>query len=107
MMKDSADEENKDDSAAQRHKMQIATLPTGYNSGRTYYIATQSKDLLDKLISKLKKYAKAERTRAEANSLFRKVQLKVRKRYESNLVQGVMALLIGAVSIKFKFHFLA
>ena len=80
-----------------RHKMQIATLPTGYNSGRTYYIATHSNDLFENLIVKLKKYAKAERSRAEASSLFRKIQMKIRKRYESNIVQGVMALMIGAV----------
>ena len=97
-MKDSTSdtEDHKEDTTV-RHKMQIATLATGYNSGRTYYIATHSKDLLDKLISKLRRYAKIERSRAEASSIFRKTQLKVRKRYESNLVQGVMAILIGAV----------
>jgi hypothetical protein len=98
-MKDSTDTEEQKE-ATVRHKMQIATIPTGYNSGRTYYIATHSKDLLDQLISKLKRYAKAERSRAEASNLFRKWQVKVRKRYESNIVQGVMAMMIGAVSTR-------
>ena len=73
-------------------------ISSGYNSGRTYYIGTHSKELLDKLFIKLKKYAKIERRKAEASSIFRKWQLKVRKRYESGIVQGSMALLIGAVS---------
>ena len=73
-------------------------LLSGYNSGRTYYIGTHSKEVLDNLVDKLKKYSKIERRKAEASSIFRKWQLRVRKKYESGFVQGSMALLIGAVS---------
>ena len=97
-MRDTEEDAGAKEDATQRHCMQIATIPTGYNSGRTYYVATRSKERLVTLINKLKKYAETERTRAEASSLFRKMQLNVRRQYESNFVQGAMALMIGAVS---------
>ncbi len=80
-----------------RYRLQIATVLTGHNSGRAYYLATASKAGLDDLMEKLTKNAKAARKRAGAKTLFRMLQLKVRKRYESNIVQGLMALMIGAV----------
>ena len=95
-MKDDAGDEEENDTR-QRHRIQIATLTSGYNSGRTYYLAAYSKELAHRLIDKLRKYAKVERKRAEASSLFRKWQLKVRKRYESGYVQGAMAMMIAAV----------
>ncbi len=98
-MKDIAGQEHGEDEVGDRHRMQIATLPKGYNSGRTYYIATPTKDLLDRLLKKLKQNTKAAIQRAEAKSLFRKLQLMFRKRYESNFVQASMALLIGAVRV--------
>ena len=98
-MKDIAGQEHGEDEGGDRHRMQIATLPKGYNSGRTYYIATPTKDSLDHLLKKIKQNSKAAIQRAEAKSLFRKLQLMFRKKYESNFVQGGMALLIGAVRI--------
>ncbi len=95
-MNDAADDDDGKD-AAMRYCMQIATNATGYNSGRTYYIATKSKEHMVTLMNKVKKYAEVERTRAEASSLFRKMQLNVRRRYESSIVQVTMALMIGAV----------
>jgi hypothetical protein len=98
-MKDIAGQEHGEDEGGDRHRMQIATLPKGYNSGRTYYMATPTKDLLDSLLKRIKQNSKAAIQRAEAKSLFRKLQLMFRKRYESNYVQGGMALMIGAVSV--------
>ncbi len=80
-----------------RHRLQIATVLTGHNSGRAYYLATSSKAGLDDLMDKLTKNAKSARKRAGAKTLFRMLQLKVRKRYESSIVQTLMALMIGAV----------
>ena len=79
------------------HKIQIATLPTGYNSGRVYYLATRDQEEFTALIARLTKLAKAARKRAEAHTLFRKIQLKVRKHYEAGPVQALMALMIMAV----------
>ena len=98
-MKDSTDDDDASKDDKLRHKIQIATLPSGYNSGRTYYISTPSKDQMINLMTKMRSNAKTERKRAEASSLFRKWQLKFRRRYESNLIKGTMALMIAAVSM--------
>ena len=81
-----------------RFRLQIATVANGYNSGRAYYLSTTTQTQLDELIEKMSKNAKAARIRAEAKTVFRKLQLKIRIRYESNHFQGWMALMIGAVS---------
>ena len=98
-IKDLAGQEHGEDEGGDRHRMQVATLPKGYNSGRTYYIATPTKELLDRILKITKTNSKAAIKRAEAKSLFRKLQLMFRKKYESNFVQGGMALMIGAVSV--------
>jgi len=82
-----------------RCRLQIATLNNGYNSGRSYYLATNSKEELNRLISIISKNAAAAKERAEARTVFRKMQLQIRMRYESNLFQIWMALMIGAVSV--------
>ena len=79
------------------HVMQIATRDDGYNSGRIYYLSTESHESLHELISYLAKKAKVAREHAEARTGFRKFQLRVRRRYESRKFQGFMALLIIAV----------
>ena len=81
-----------------RFRLQIATVVTGYNSGRAYQLSTSSKASLDALLDHLTKNAKAARKRAGTKTLFRMLQTKVRKRYDSPLTQGIMALMIGAVS---------
>ncbi len=81
-----------------RFRLQIATVVTGYNSGRAYQLSTSSKASLDTLLDHLTKNAKAARKRAGTKTLFRMLQTKVRKRYDSPITQGIMALMIGAVS---------
>ena len=93
------DDKQEEESSDDPHKLQIATLPTGYNSGRVYYLATRDRDEFTRLLAKLSRLAKAARKRAEAHTLFRKMQLKVRKRYEANPVQWLMALMIMAVRL--------
>ena len=83
--------------AHDQYKLQIGTVENGYNSGRVYRIATRDREELKTLIARLTKFAKAARKRAEARTLFRKIQLKVRKRYETRHVQALMALMIMAV----------
>ncbi len=82
-----------------RYRLQIATVLTGHNSGRAYQLSTKSKSSLQSLLDRLNKNAKAARKRASNKTLFRMLQQKVRKRYESQITQGIMALLIGAVGV--------
>ncbi len=97
-MTDAASDDHDDvESKKFSHAMQIATRDDGYNSGRIYYLSTESKDLFDDLMSDFQKKAKTARIQAEARTSFQKLQLKVRKRYESGRFQGIMALLIVAV----------
>ena len=71
------DADQKEGAHNDQHKLQIATLPTGYNSGRVYYLATRDRDMFSQLLPKLARLAKAARKRSEARTLFRMVQLKV------------------------------
>ena len=91
------DDHNDDESKKFSHAMQIATRDDGFNSGRIYYLSTESKEALDELISDLVQKAKIARIQAEASTKFQKIQFRVRKRYESRKFQGFMALLIIAV----------
>jgi hypothetical protein len=79
------------------YAMQIATRDDGYNSGRIYYLSTDSQNSLRDLMSDLAKKAEVARVHAEARTTFRKFQLQVRNRYESRIFQSFMALLIIAV----------
>ena len=98
-MKDQENQAGLEATAAQadQYKVQIATVEDGYNSGRVYRFAMRDREELEKMIERLKKFAKAAKKRAEARNLFRKIQLRVRKRYEAGPVQALMALMIMAV----------
>ena len=99
MAEAASDDHHDEESKRFSHVMQIATRDDGYNSGRIYYLSTDSKEDLDELISDLVKKAKSARVQAEARTSFQKFQLGVRERYESRKFQGFMALLIIAVGI--------
>lgn len=86
-----------EDSTKFRNVLQIATNNDGYNSGRIYYLSTDSQETLKELITDLTKKAKTARVQAEARTGFRKLQRIVRNRYDSAQFQGLMALLIAAV----------
>ncbi len=106
-MTDAAGDDHKDDESRRfSHAMQIATRDDGFNSGRIYYLSTESKEALDELIADLSKKAKTARVQAEARTNFQKFQLRIRKRYESRKFQGVMALLIIAVGGSCEIEFL-
>ena len=87
---------NEDSSFA--YMMQIATRDDGYNSGRTYYLSTSSRDQLVELISYLTRAAEKARVNAEARTFLSMLQLRIRRWYESRIFQRLMALLIAAVS---------
>jgi predicted RNA-binding protein YlxR (DUF448 family) len=77
---------------------QIATIPDGYNSGRSYYMQADSSEVKQKVIEQLQALSQSARTRAEVKSLFRKVQDHVRNVYTTRIFQSSAALLIIAVS---------
>ena len=77
--------------------LHISTRIDGYNTGRPYYLSTNSPEERDWLGKLLRKLANSARSRAEARTLFKKVQLAVRKRYNSPYVQYFFAGLIAAV----------
>jgi hypothetical protein len=79
------------------HALQISTMKDGHNSGRAYYLRVESQEKMETLMKFLQKSSKAARRRVEAQSFFRKSQYEVRKIYESNVVQGLIAVLIAAV----------
>ena len=77
--------------------LHIATTADGYNSGRHYYLSAQSVADRDHLIETLQHNATVARKRAEAITLFQKVQLAVRRHYDSRAVQYFLAGLIISV----------
>ena len=62
-----------------------------------YYLQTSDRAQHAALLDRLTKLAKIARKRAQANTLFGMIQIKVKKRYESGIVQSLMALMILAV----------
>jgi hypothetical protein len=90
--------------------LHIATMANGYNNGRHYYLSAHSVAVRDALLELLQRNTKVARKRAEAETFFQKVQLKVRRRYESKTTQYFLAGVIVAVRIlhaKTIIHFLA
>jgi hypothetical protein len=77
---------------------QIATIPDGHNSGRSYYLQAESSEVKRKIIKQLQLLTESARKRAEAKSLFRQAQDRVRGIYITWIFQSGAALLIVAVS---------
>jgi hypothetical protein len=76
---------------------QIATIPDGYNSGRSYYLQADSGDVKQQIISQLQMLAKNAKKKADVTSSFRKAQDRVRSVYNARPFQSATALLIVAV----------
>ena len=83
------------------HALQIATTSEGHNSGRSYYLQASSQEELGRLKFQLQVNAKAARKRAQARTVFRHWQYRVRKIYESPIFQALVALFITGVNITF------
>lgn len=75
----------------------INTLEEGHNSGRIYYLQASSKQQCLDLVKSIRSFAKRARERANARTRFAKVQLRVRKVFNSFWFQSVSAILIIAV----------
>ena len=80
------------------HMMQIATIPGGYNGGRSYYLRSNSSYTIENLITLLRKLSSKAREAADKSSLFWRIQRRVASVYEYDVVQSFIALLIAGVS---------
>ena len=90
-----------DDSGGQSQDFfcfQVATNAEGYNSGRTYTFRTRSKELYEETLPLLTSLAKKAKRRAQAHTLFRICQWRVRKVYSHSICQSIIALVIMGVS---------
>ncbi len=72
--------------------LQIQTIPDGYNSGRKYFLQTETEIERDQLASNLTRLVKIASTDLVSPHERRKILVK--GIYNSNLVQGIAALLI-------------
>ena len=81
-----------------RNAVQINTILDGYNSGRAYYLQTNSEHECCELAATLLRMAKAAKKRAEDKTRFQILQGKVLKFYDSTPFQCVVAFLIVAVT---------
>ena len=77
--------------------LQIATVPDGYNSGRSYYLQAGSSQLKQEVSSQLQSLVYAARKKAEVQTHFGQAQASVRRVYVSKPFQYGAALLITAV----------
>ena len=79
--------------------LQVATNSLGYNSGRSYMLRSVSSSSRDEVLVLLSKLSKDAKKRAKAKTGFQKLQLKTKKYYEKDFVQGFIALIIMTVSV--------
>ena len=78
----------------------INTVAEGHNSGRTYYLQASSKDHCLELVRSLKTLAKRAREKVEAHTRLAKLQLRIRKVFNSPWFQTTSAILIIAVTFQ-------
>ena len=90
-----------EDSSSLQYVLQVATNPDGHNSGRSYYLRTNSKETFEEIFPLLSNYARVARERAQASTYFRRAQLRVRSIYQHIICQSIFALIIFGVSFNF------
>lgn len=78
--------------------LEVSTRSGGYNSGLVYQIRAKSRKTLSNMSSDLQRLTRAAMEKAEAKSKFKKLQEKVAHNFNSDFTQGILALLICAVS---------
>ena len=80
-----------------KNVFEIETNPAGYNSGRLYQIRAKSAQDFRAMFEYLTKLSSDAREEAEAKTKFKKSQDRVGKVFNSNPLQGFLAVLIFAV----------
>ena len=86
-----------EDEGRTKNVLQIETTPEGYNSGRPYQIQAKNGQDFRTLIEDLTRLSTIAREEAEKKSKFKKLQMRVGKVFNSNLVQQFFALMIFGV----------
>ncbi len=76
---------------------QIETTEEGYNAGRIYTIQMKSDKDFKATVIDLTRLCRKARDKAEARTKFKRIQDKVSKLFDTNLVQGFFAIMIFAV----------
>ena len=89
--------EGEKDSSNHHFVFQVATNEEGHNSGRSYYLRTDSKAVYDEIFPLLKNFAKSAKERAQATTHFQRAQLRVRTVYGHIICQSIFAMIIIGV----------
>ena len=77
------------------HMIQLRTIENGYNSGRTYYFKADTEEECNEWISHLETVSdNAVMLKQAGPSTFRRIRYRIRKLYESSMVQTLVAMLI-------------
>ena len=77
--------------------IQVLTRHSGFNAGRTYYLRTDSGDILTSVLKTWPVLAFKARRRAEARTVLKRLQHDLRTFYDSGPFQAFVALIIAAV----------
>ncbi len=85
------------ESADVEHTIHITTEPGGHNSGRSYYLRTDTKGSLDHLVQKVRSLAREAKKRRDNHNIFQRTQRRVRRVYESAPARAFIILLIAMV----------
>ena len=84
-----------EDSDEPIHVIQLRTIENGYNSGRTYYFKADTEEACNEWISRLRAVSdNAVMLKLAGPSTFRRTRYRIRKFYESSMVQTFVAMLI-------------
>jgi hypothetical protein len=73
------------------HMMQIATIPGGYNGGRSYYLRSNSSYTIDNLINMIRKLSTKAKEAADSSSYFWRIQRRAAHVYRYEMVQKIAA----------------
>ena len=90
-------DEEKSTAESNKNQFQIETSPQGYNSGRAYLVEANSAQNFRILVEDLTKLSTVAREEAEAKSRFKKIQDKVGKVFNSDIIQRILAIMIFGV----------
>ena len=74
----------------------IATEQGGHNSGRGYYLQTET-TVMENLISTIRVLSREARKNRDNHNIFQRAQIKVRRVYEARPSQALICLFIGMV----------
>jgi hypothetical protein len=81
-----------------QHAIIIHTIPSGYNSGRTYYLKANSELESSRILENLSAYSVAAKKKAESKSKFAHLQRRVRRVYRSKIFEVLSVSCIVMVS---------